>query len=182
MASKQTIVKVLAVAGTVWPRDVTPELVGIYAGALGDLSDDALERALRGAVKTCKFFPTPAELRELAGSDEPAIDVDGLLQGIERLSTYNPVTGTRLPAVTVVRDALGDAVADAYALAGGSLLFSRNEFGRADAMRIFRRELVAASLAGPEPTLPTLPSGEAVTPPIHTEAIQKLADGMCLDD
>lgn len=46
-------------------------LLGYWMG-LSDLTESALERACMKAIRTCKFMPKPAELRELAGILSPA--------------------------------------------------------------------------------------------------------------
>lgn len=43
----------------------------LYARAVADLPLAALERAIDLASQRCKFFPTPVELRELAGEPRP---------------------------------------------------------------------------------------------------------------
>lgn len=46
---------------------VTPIVRQSYAIALDDLTDTALRGAVQRALAECRFRPTPAELRELAG-------------------------------------------------------------------------------------------------------------------
>lgn len=41
-------------------------LTGLYREALGELSDDAWLGACKAAVRSCRHFPVPAELLELA--------------------------------------------------------------------------------------------------------------------
>jgi hypothetical protein len=50
----------------VCPRPLGEEALRTYCAALEDLPDEALAWAFAEAVRTMKFFPTPAELRTLA--------------------------------------------------------------------------------------------------------------------
>ncbi len=152
MASRVVVAKAMAILGATFPRDVTPELVSIYAGALQDLDDAALERAVAKAVATCRFFPVPAELRELAGANRPvAVDPQPYLERIRGMAGYLPTVGETYPAVEDVRQQLGAGIAEAYALAGARRLFVGNETGRDIALREFTKALEdVARDVGPE--------------------------------
>ena len=52
-------------------RQLTEDLVEVYAEDLADIEPGALEEAMRLARRSCKFFPTIAELREFAEKAEP---------------------------------------------------------------------------------------------------------------
>jgi hypothetical protein len=165
MASHETVARALAIMQELWSREITPELVRIYRAALADVDDDALLAAVRRALTTCKFFPVPAELRELAGANRPAfVDAEAVLDRIAGHASYHPASGTRMPRVEVVRQLLGDAVAEAYGLAGGGdRLFSPNETTRSIARREFAEELrqlvrERGSAALPSPKIPRLPA------------------------
>lgn len=47
-------------------REVTEELTVLYAGFLRDLPDDVLEVASNSCIRTCRFFPTIAEIMDAA--------------------------------------------------------------------------------------------------------------------
>lgn len=48
-----------------WPRpEVRPETVGVYCAALADLDAKAAHAAVMDLVRTSRFFPTVAEIRE----------------------------------------------------------------------------------------------------------------------
>jgi hypothetical protein len=62
----------LAVLAAIFSRPLdVPTLKGYELG-LSDLSDEELARATAKALKTCKFMPSPSELRELAGAGKGA--------------------------------------------------------------------------------------------------------------
>lgn len=46
-------------------RAVSAEFVEIWSRALSDIEPELLDRACEQALKTCKFFPTPADIRTL---------------------------------------------------------------------------------------------------------------------
>lgn len=152
-------------------REITEATVGVYALALDDLADAELDRAVKRALRECRFFPSPAELREFAGANTAlSIDLDGILNRIVGLRSYLPTTGTQPPSTDSVRRVLGDAIGDAYSQVGHDGLFSPNETTRTIARREFLATLGAAvkregpsALAPPEglPAIPT-PDGPVI--------------------
>jgi hypothetical protein len=52
-------------------RDRGPRFVALWVSALADLAPEVLDTACRKAMKSCRFFPTPAEIR---GSVQTAND------------------------------------------------------------------------------------------------------------
>lgn len=171
MASNPQVARILAILQEVWPREITTELVRIYADTLRDLDDDALMRAARQHLRTARFFPTPAELRDAAGVNRaPFVDTEHLLDCIAMLSSYHPRSGTTPPRVEQVRGAFGDATAEAYGIAGGGdRLYSGNETTRAIARREFAQELRElirqrgpSAFPAANPELPALPDGPVI--------------------
>lgn len=172
MADPRTVAECLALLSEAQPaREISERTLAVYAMALDDLSDDALRRATGRALRHCRFFPTPAELREYAGANTlPLLDLDALLDQIRGLCRYLPTVGTIPPRVAEVRERCGESVARAYgACGGGTRLLCGNETTQAIALREFtvelhaelRRvgachELLPASSSG-APTLPMLP-------------------------
>lgn len=57
----------LALLGETFDKDITRTRLEAYWIGLGDLPADQFETAVHAALRQCKFFPAPAELRELAG-------------------------------------------------------------------------------------------------------------------
>lgn len=174
MASKLAVAKAMAVLGATFPRDVTPELVAIYAAAVQDLADQDLDRAVQRAVATCRFFPVPAELREFAGANRPpVVEVDAILDQIRGMCGYLPATGTIPPRIDEVRQRLGDAIARAYAACGGGTrLLLGNETTAAIALREFTQELQAEVRAtGPAALLPAPHAAPRVAPVNHPRGL-----------
>ncbi len=66
MAQSTTCSRCLDLMAAAWPRAITETLLAAYVAALDDLTDEELMHAAVAALKACKFFPTPAELIELA--------------------------------------------------------------------------------------------------------------------
>ena len=137
----------------------------VYAIALAEISDDDLgrgvERLLRDRGR--KFFPTTGELLEASAPPAEVVDVSDTLRRIDRLGTYLPSAGHIPPRVETVRAALGDPVADAYAEASPSRLFSDDPTTREIAVLAFakaiaegRRRLAISGprrIAGPDEML-----------------------------
>lgn len=68
MASELMVAKVMSLLSLYYPeRETSTELVEAYFIALVDLTDEQLEQAAAQAVRTLKWFPKVAELREIVG-------------------------------------------------------------------------------------------------------------------
>lgn len=67
MASKESVVKCVALLAEAFGRKVTAATYEVYAIALDDLTDRQVESAATIAAKRCRFMPAPSELREFAG-------------------------------------------------------------------------------------------------------------------
>lgn len=148
MASREMVGKVLALFGATFPKDVSPELVLVWLEVMGDVEDAALAKAARQALNDCRFFPAPAEVRAYLPKP-PAPDVDAMMTAIAGLASYLPTTGTTYPRVETVRQLLGDAVGEAYGMAGGPRsLFSGNDTTASIARRDFAQALTSAVKAG----------------------------------
>ena len=164
MASREMVGKVLALFGATFPKDVTPELVIVWVEVMRDVEDDALAKAARLALAQCRFFPVPAEVRALLPKP-PAPDAEALISRIWGLADYHPSRGTTPPRVEAVRELLGEAVGEAYSMAGGGFrLFADNPTTASIARRDFAQALVEAVDAGlaivERPVL-ALPSGDS---------------------
>lgn len=67
---KAEILQAIANLAMAFERDISEDRMKIYLEDLKDLPVDRVLAAIRQARRTCKFFPSIAELRELAGSGE----------------------------------------------------------------------------------------------------------------
>ena len=67
MASR-AIQDIVILLGETYRQSVTKFTIEAYAVGLEGLSDEQVLVAGKRAIQTCKFMPTPAELRDLAGS------------------------------------------------------------------------------------------------------------------
>lgn len=54
-------------AGVAFDREVDAAMIAVYAEALSGMEDAQIADAIRTAIRTLKFFPKPAELREFCG-------------------------------------------------------------------------------------------------------------------
>ena len=58
----------MVIFATVYRESITPQLSEIYLKALGDLTVKDFKDAVNHLVKTSKYFPKPAEIREAVDS------------------------------------------------------------------------------------------------------------------
>jgi len=173
MATRRAVLASLTLFALTFAGDVSPARIDLYVAALDDVTDEQLGAATVRLVKTHRgeWIPVPAVIREAAGANAlPAIDAGRLLREIDRLGEHNPATGWQSPSVEVVRQIKGDAVADAYAAAGGpERLFEGGATTREIAAREFAQEMAAqvktrgaAALLPPAaPAVPQLAAGPA---------------------
>jgi hypothetical protein len=63
-----TVADWLTLYGQTYREEITEELALLYQEALKDICPEILHRAFLKAAKTCKFRPTPAEVRNSADS------------------------------------------------------------------------------------------------------------------
>ena len=173
MATRRAVLASLTLFALTFAGDVSPARIDLYVAALDDVTDEQLGAATVRLVKTHgrEWIPVPAVIREAAGANAlPAIDAGRLLREIDRLGEHNPATGWQSPSVEVVRQIKGDAVADAYAAAGGpERLFEGGATTREIAAREFAQEMAAqvktrgaAALLPPAaPAVPQLAAGPA---------------------
>ena len=169
MASARCVAECLAMLSEAKPeREITEHTVAVYAMALDDVDDAALRRAAARALKICRFFPAPAELREYAGANVlPVVDVDAILEQLRGMCGYLPTVGTIAPRVDDVRQRLGDGIARAYAACGGGTrLLLGNDTTTAIALREFTQELQEEVRAvGPAALLPPAPAAALTAAP-----------------
>jgi hypothetical protein len=60
----------MMVMGEIFNKEFTSFLVEAYWKVLTDVPDDRAVQAFKKAIATCRFFPRPAELLELAGESD----------------------------------------------------------------------------------------------------------------
>lgn len=173
MATSNAIKKALAILQSVFPRDLTPELAEAYHLALADVDDDTLGESVGVCLRTCKFFPVPAELR--AAMPRPRalpVDAMGVARQIQSLGHYNP-HGWVYPSVKTVREKMGRAAAEAYGTVGSDRLYSENETTRGIAERDFAQVLREEIHTDPSAALPQ-PNDKILDGPIHPDLLKRL--------
>lgn len=67
MSIKEKITNGVTLLAEAFGRKATKATFAAYEHGLGGLDLPAIDRAVKTALRTCKFMPSPAELRELAG-------------------------------------------------------------------------------------------------------------------
>lgn len=65
MAKQETIIKVFELFENIWPnRETNASTAMIYHWILQDIEDDDLLKAGIACIESCKFWPSPSEIRE----------------------------------------------------------------------------------------------------------------------
>jgi hypothetical protein len=167
VASKSAVAATLALLHELFPtREVTSTTGEAWGMMFEDWTDEDLMACTRSAAKQPgrKFFPTPPEIMDCRPA--AVIDSGKILRQISALGVYNP-HGWVYPSIERVRQTMGDAVAEAYAAAGGERCFAADGSVAQDmARRTFAAELKATQ------------SRSEVTPLLVANAAQRtLASG-----
>lgn len=158
MATPNAVGKCLALFGSIFPRDISPELTQVWIDAFSDVTDEQLGAVTRTAIKTAKYFPVPAELRDMLGANHRALpDVAGIRDRLRHMAAQND---DRMPSVERVRLVLGPAIASAYSFIGPHRLegfvFDGYGVGTDIATREFGDALSAEQDHGADLTLPSV--------------------------
>jgi hypothetical protein len=71
MASSETVASCVALLAETFGKVASATRIEAYAIGLSGLSDEHVKAATQAALRSSKFMPSPAELRELAGEAKP---------------------------------------------------------------------------------------------------------------
>lgn len=181
MASDRAVALALATLAEAFPtRETTERTANVWKKILEGVPDEALERA---ALKLCRdpdrrFFPSSGELFAAIAADAPPVDVLQVIHRIEKLGYYDPKLGWVYPTSQQIREKLGDAIADAYIVAGQEKVFAPeaadgNTITREIARQRFGARLDEAQrVSAGRQILPPAPSPE-VLPAIEAPKIRE---------
>lgn len=107
---QEKVTFLITVLASTYGRQASPALLEGYLVGLAGLELQEVEQAIGMALRTCKFMPSPAELRELAGEMRPD-DAAVLAWEIacEAVSQYGWYRSVRFedPAITATIRSLG---------------------------------------------------------------------------
>lgn len=99
--------EVLAALGAVFGEEITTARVALYFRALSDLPIAVVRAAAEGAMRGCRYFPRPIELRELAGHGAPDAGlIEAHIVAHLRRPEYPPRNPTH-PFLRLVMERLG---------------------------------------------------------------------------
>jgi hypothetical protein len=68
---QEQVTFLVSVLASTFQRQVTPAMLQGYLIGLSGMALEDVKQATQTALRTCKFMPAPAELRELAGDAKP---------------------------------------------------------------------------------------------------------------
>lgn len=166
MASPKAVATALKGLSANFRTQPDPDLPDIWLLGLDGVDDADLMRAVGVIVSRDEFFPKLARVRDILGlnkTEKP--DSEAIVKRIWSLASYHPQYGTNPPSVGLVREKLGDTIADAYALVGPERLFSNSEVGRDIARREFTADLTTAAEQGYQVSLPPVEARPMLSAP-----------------
>lgn len=108
---EEEVTFLVSVLASTFQRQVTPAMLQGYLIGLSGMTVDEIKTATESALRTCKFMPTPAELRELSGrvikpEDAAVIAWDTAVRAVEYLGWYRSIQFED-PAITATIRSLG---------------------------------------------------------------------------
>jgi len=72
-ADAQRFAQLMAVLASAFRQEADQAMLEGYSIGLGDVPIESIELAVHKAIRTCKFFPSVSELRQLAGEMPPDV-------------------------------------------------------------------------------------------------------------
>lgn len=109
---KPRFASILTALAETFDKELSEAVIGLYYGALRDLSIDAIEKACGACVLTATYMPRPAEIRERAGAGGVSVEDRSLMAWAEvhratsRIGSYRSVE-VYDPATAAAIDAMG---------------------------------------------------------------------------
>lgn len=110
----QRIASALLGLGEIYDKQLSETMIELYVKALDGLTASQIEQAATKAIATCKWFPKPVELRELAGGTEQAslddlaeVQADIAIDAIDRVGPYRSITFEDPITTAVIRQRFG---------------------------------------------------------------------------
>lgn len=107
---QEQVTFLVSVLASTFQRQVTPAMLQGYLIGLSGMTLEEVKQATQMALRTCKFMPTPAELRELAGDAKPEdaalIAWEIATRAVEAIGWYGSVQFED-PAITATIRSLG---------------------------------------------------------------------------
>lgn len=208
MASEKAIATALATFAESYPngKEITKRTLDVWRSVLETTSDEQLSRAVMRIVRDPerRFFPSTGEVFAAIAEDAKPVDHLTVIHRIEQLGYYDPKRGWVYPTVEMIREKLGNEVADAYAVAGGLRIFADEaKDGTTTTRDIARRKLEDRlnEIQRECPTLQLLPPATLMLPaageawperkPLQlnpgqktplSETVAKVTDGVSLED
>jgi hypothetical protein len=91
---KEKFSELLMVLGEIFDKSLSAGLIMIYFDALKIYTDEQIERAIKTASLTCKFFPKPSELLEFINgnsTDRGVLAWEKFYRALGRVGTYQSV-------------------------------------------------------------------------------------------
>jgi hypothetical protein len=93
---RRSVAIAVGILGEAYRQTVSEATIRAYEMGLSDLDDQAVERAVDRALRSCKFMSTVAELRELAGVLTPqkraALAWEALRRAMRRVGEYKSIS------------------------------------------------------------------------------------------
>jgi hypothetical protein len=127
-ADKAAFGGLMAMLGAAFRESLDAALIRSYWDALQDLDLDAVDTAVRTAVRDSEFFPRVAQLRKLAGAGAPSAGLINAMisrhigtRGGDRLAPADPFLRLVLERLGGIRAASDMAMADRLKLLTGVL-------------------------------------------------------------
>lgn len=127
MASDRAIATAIAMFAEAFPsRETTERTADVWALIFAETPDDQLSRA---ALRLCRdperrFFPSSGEVFAAMAEETKPVDAASIIHRIEKLGYYDAKRGWVYPTRDMIREKLGEAIAEAFTVGGGETIFA----------------------------------------------------------
>lgn len=169
---KRRFAQVIAAFAEIKGRPLSAPAIELYWATMRDWDIEAFEQAAHHLLRTCEFFPTPADFEkvrragELQAPEAWAMVLDAIRRGAHRYGQLDDIPAQVKRAVT--------------ACGGWSAIGSADEFRISQIERAFLQHYASlgtvAEARAAAPAVAQTPAGALTDGPVNLDNIRRLAD------
>jgi len=98
-SDKPRFAGIITALAETFERELSEVVIGVYFDALRDLSIESVQKAASACVRTSRFMPRPAEIREQAGGGPTAAKDNALVAYTQAVRMISSVGSYRTPPI-----------------------------------------------------------------------------------
>lgn len=170
-ADKRRFAQVIAAFAEIKGRPLSAPAIELYWSAMQDWHIDAFEQAAHHLLRTCEFFPTPADFEQirragqLQAPEAWAVVLDAIRAGAHRFGQLDTIPADVRRAVTACGGWQAIAMADEFRIGQLERAFLQH----------FASLATVAEARAAAPAVAHTPAGALTEPPVNNTNLARLA-------